>query len=79
VDNDADILALLVIPATLAVSVVQVRERTSIVRSLTARSRRVLFGVAIALWLVASLRLLIQSPQASGLYDLVLNAVFKES
>lgn len=51
VENDADILALLVIPATLAVSVVQVRERTSIVRSLTARSRRVLFGVAIALWL----------------------------
>lgn len=75
VQNDADVLALLVIPATLAVSVVQVRERTSLVRKLTERSRRILFGVAIALWLVAALRLLIQSPQGRGLYDLVLGTL----
>jgi hypothetical protein len=79
VKNDADTLALLVIPATLAVSVVQVRERTSLVRRLTERARRVLFGVAIALWLVAALRLLIQSPQAQGLYDLVRGLIIKES
>jgi hypothetical protein len=79
VDNDADILALLVIPATLAVSVVQVRERTSLVRRLTERTRRILFGVAIVLWLVAALRLLLQSPQAHGLYDLLLCILAKES
>ncbi|MGY2065047.1 hypothetical protein [Blastococcus sp. SYSU DS0619] len=79
VSNSADIFALLVIPATLAVSVVQVRERTSIVRGLTAGSRRVLFGVAIALWLVAALRLLIQSEGADGLYDLVGDLLREES
>jgi hypothetical protein len=77
--NSADILALLVIPATLAVSVVQVRERTSIVRGLTARSRRVLFGVAIALWLVAASRLLVQSEDADGLYGLVVDLLREES
>jgi len=78
VKNDADTLALLVIPATLAVSVVQVREQTSLVRRLTERSRRNLFGVAIALWLVAALRLLIQSSQAHGLFDVVRSALVKE-
>lgn len=79
VDNTADILALLVIPTTLAVSIVQVRERTSIVRGLTASIRSVLFGVAIALWLVAALRLLLQSPDAAGLHTLLLYAFSEES
>lgn len=79
VKNDADTLALLVIPATLAVSVVQVRERTSLVRTLTEGARRNLFGVAILLWLVAALRLLIQSSQAHGLFDLVRSTLMKES
>jgi hypothetical protein len=79
VSNDANVFALLVIPATLAVSVVQVRERTSLVRRLTERSRRILFGVAIVLWLVAALRLLIQSPQAHGLYGLVLGILVRGS
>ena len=70
VANQADTLALLVIPATLAVSVVQVREQTSIVRSLTSRSRGILFGVAIALWLVAALRLLLQSEGGDGLFKI---------
>lgn len=71
VRNEGDTFALLVIPATLAVSVVQVRERTSLVRRLTERSRRILSGVAIALWLVAASRLLLQSADAHGLYDLM--------
>lgn len=79
VDNTADVLALLVIPTTLAVSIVQVRERTSIVRGLTAWTRTVLFGVATALWLVAALRLLLQSPDAVGLYYALLYVLSEES
>jgi hypothetical protein len=73
VNNSADILALLVIPATLAVSVVQVRDSTSIARRLTSRARVWLFGIAAALWLVAGLRLLIQSEGEAGLLDLFIH------
>lgn len=75
VESNADTLALLVIPTTLAVSVVQVRERTSIIRLLTSASRTWLFGIAVALWLVAALRLLIQSEGESGLLDAVMDLV----
>jgi hypothetical protein len=66
-DNDAGLYGLLVIPVSLALSVVQVRERTSLVRSLTGTSRRWLVGLAPALWVTVVVRLLVQSPGGPGL------------
>lgn len=75
VDNEADIMALLVIPATLAVSVVQVRETSSVVRRLTARTRTRLFIAASLLWLIAALRSLVQNPGEPGMLRLLIDLV----
>ena len=70
-DNNAALYSLLVIPVTLAVSVVQVRERTSLVRALTGSVRFWLVAAALALWGVVVGRLLVQSNNAHGLLGLV--------
>jgi len=69
--NDAQLFSMLVIPVTLAVSVIQVRERTSLVRALTGSTRSWLVGTALALWGVVVARMLVQSPDGQGLIGLL--------
>lgn len=70
VRNEPGVFGLLVVPVSLAVSVIQVRERTSLVRALTGSARAWLVGMALALWVVVVVRLLVQSTHAPGLLTL---------